>query len=94
MPQYYVSEKKKKSMGLHQHKYTKAQIDYAFISKKWKYSGLNCEAYSYFEGVSSDHPIVTAKIRLSLRRNAARTTTIVHYNRSQLKNRDLQINMC
>ena len=41
----------------------KAQIDYVFINKKWKNSAMNCEAYSSFEGVSSDHRIVTAKIR-------------------------------
>ena len=44
----------------------KAQIDYIFINKKWNNSALNCEAYSSFEGMSSDHRIVTAKIRLSL----------------------------
>ena len=44
----------------------KAHIDYVFINKKWNNSALNCEAYSSFEGVSSDHRIVTAKIRLSL----------------------------
>ena len=59
---------------------TKAQIDYVFINKKWNNSSLNCKAYSSFEGVSSDHLIVTAKIRLSLRRNATRTTTTVHYD--------------
>ena len=48
----------------------KAQIDDILINKKWNNSILNCEAYSSFEGVSSDHQIVTAKIRLSLRRNA------------------------
>ena len=58
---------------------TKAQIDYVFINKKWKNSAVNCEAYSSFEGVSSDHLIVTAKIRLSLRKNTTRTTTTVHY---------------
>ena len=41
---------------------SKAQIDYVFINKKWKNSAMNCEAYSSFEGVSSDHRIVTAKI--------------------------------
>ena len=46
----------------------KAQIDYVFINKKWKNSAINCEAYSSFEGVSSDHRIVTAKIRLSQRK--------------------------
>ena len=33
----------------------KAQIDYIFINKKWNNSAFNCEAYSSFEGVSSDH---------------------------------------
>ena len=47
---------------------SKAQIDYVFINKKWKNSAMNCEAYSSFEGVSSDHRIVMAKIRLSLRK--------------------------
>ena len=44
---------------------TKSQIDYVLINKKWKNSAMNCEAYSSFEGVSTDHRIVTAKIRLS-----------------------------
>ena len=45
---------------------SKAQIDYVLINKKWKNSMMNCEAYSSFEGVSSNHQIVTAKIRLSV----------------------------
>ena len=68
----------------------KAQIDYVFISKKWKNSAINCEAYSSFEGVSSDHRIVTAKIRLSLRKNATRTATIKHYDWALLNNRDIR----
>ena len=44
----------------------KTQIDYLLIIKKWNNSALNCEAYSSFEGVSSDPRIV--------RRNAARST--------------------
>ena len=44
---------------------TKAQIDYILINKKWNNSTLNCEAYSSFEGVSSNHLIVTAKIQLN-----------------------------
>ena len=69
---------------------TKAQIDYVFINKKWNNSALNCEAYSSFEGVSSDHRIVTAKTRLSLWRNAAWTTTTVHYDWSLLFNRNIR----
>ena len=57
------------------------------MNKKWNNSALNCEAYSSFEGVSSDHRIVTAKIRLSLQSNAAKTTT-VYYDWSLFNNRD------
>ena len=53
---------------------------------------MNCEAYSSFEGVSSDHRIVTIKIRLSLGRNAAKTTTTEHYDCSLLNNRDTRDN--
>ena len=68
----------------------KAQIDYVLINKKWKNRTINCEAYSYFEGVSSDHRIVTAKIRLSLRKNATRTATTKHYDWALLNNRDIR----
>ena len=68
----------------------KAQIDYVFINKKWKNSAMNCEAYSSFEGVSSDHRIVTAKIRLSLRKNATRTAATKHYDWVFLNNRDIR----
>ena len=67
----------------------KAQIDYVFIIKKWNNSAFNCKAYSSFEGVSSDHRIVTANIRLSLRRSAAQTTTTVHYDWSLLNKMDI-----
>ena len=69
---------------------SKAQIDYVFINKKWKNSAINCEAYSSFEGVSSDHRIVTAKIRLSLRKNPTRTVTTKHYDWALLNNRDIR----
>ena len=69
---------------------TKAQIDYVLINKKWKNSALNWEAYSSFEGVSTDHRIVTAKIRLSLRKNAKRTATTKHYDWALLNNKDIR----
>ena len=47
----------------------KAKIYYVLMNKKRINSTLNCEAYSSFEGVSSDHQIVMVKIRLSLHRN-------------------------
>ena len=67
----------------------KTQIDYVFMNKKWKNSAMNCEAYSSFEGVSSVHRIVTTKIRLSLRKDATRTTTTKHYEWSLLTNADI-----
>ena len=69
---------------------TKAQIDYDLINKKWKNSAMKCEAYSSFEGVSTDHRIVTAKIWLSLRKNAKRTATTKHYDWAHLNNRDIR----
>ena len=71
-------------------KNSKAQIDYIFINKKWKKSAMNCEAYYSFEGVSSDHRIVTAKLRLSLRKNVTRTATTKHYDWALLNNRDIR----
>ena len=51
---------------------------------------MNYEAYSSFEDVSSDHRIVTAKLRLSLRKNATRTATTKHYDWALLNNRDIR----
>ena len=50
---------------------------------------MKCEAYSSFKSVSSDHRIVTSKIRLILRRNADQTTT-VHYDWSLLNISDIR----
>ena len=69
---------------------SKAQIDYVFINRKWKNSATNCKAYSSFEGVSSDHRIVTAKERLSLRKNATRKAITKHYDWALLNNRDIR----
>ena len=69
---------------------SKAQIDYVFINKKWKNSAMNFEAYSSFEGVSSDHRIVTAKLRLSLRKNATGKATTKHYDWALCNNSDIR----
>ena len=69
---------------------TKAQIDYVFINKKWKISAVNCKAYSSFVDMSSYHRIVTAKIRLSLRKNATRITTTIPYDWALLNNKDIR----
>ena len=47
----------------------KTQVDYILIRRKWKNSLHNCEAYNSFSSVGSDHRILTAKLKLSLRKN-------------------------
>ena len=59
-------------------------------NEKWNNSALNCEACSSFEGVSSDHRIVTIKLWLSLQSNVARTTTTICYDWSLPNNRDIR----
>ena len=51
---------------------------------------MNCEAYSSLESVSSDYRIVTAKIRLSLRKNDTRTATTKLYDWALLNNWDIR----
>ena len=69
---------------------SKAQIDCVFINRKWKNSAMNCKAYSSFEGVSSNHRIVTAKVRLNLRKNTTWKATTKHYDWALLNNRDIR----
>ena len=59
------------------------------MNKKWINSTLNCEAYSSFEGVSSDHWIIRAKIHLSLRKVAVQIISIAQYHWSLLNSRDI-----
>ena len=57
----------------------------------WKNRAMNCKAYSSFDGVFSNHRIVTANIRLSLRKkNATWTATTKHYDWALLNNRDIR----
>ena len=90
MPQYKLQKREGKLWTYTYANNNKAQIDYVFINKKWKNSAMNCEAYSSFEGVSSDHRIVTAKIQLSLRKNTTWTATTKHYDWALLNNRDIR----
>ena len=90
MPQYKFSKKRGKLLTFTYANNTNAQIDYVFINWKWQKNGaMNCEAYSSFGGMSSDHRNVTAKIRLSLRKNATRATTIKHCDWALL-NKDIR----
>ncbi|XP_072017053.1 uncharacterized protein [Amphiura filiformis] len=68
---------------------SKYQLDYVLIRKKWKNSLLNAEAYSTFSSVGSDHRIVSARIRLSLRKSKALSRK-KHYDWKVLCNNKLQ----
>ena len=68
----------------------KAQLDYMLINQKWRNSAMNTEAYNTFEGVSSDHRIVTTSIRLSLRSNKVKSESTPRYDWSSLKNTDIR----
>ena len=62
----------------------RAQLDHILINRKWKNSAINCEAYSTFSTVKSDHRIVTAKFRLSLRVNKNLSKNRVRYDWGKL----------
>ena len=49
----------------------KSQIDYILINNKWKNCPKNCQAYSSFASVGSDHRILSTKLRLSLQFKSA-----------------------
>ena len=90
MPQYKLWKREGELWTYAYASNTKTQIDYVFINKKWNNSVVNCVAYSSFEGVFRDHRRVTVKIRLSLRKNATRTTTTVPYDWALLNNKDIR----
>ena len=46
---------------------SKAQLDYMLIRRKWQNSVKECRPYSSVTSVESDHRIVTADVKLSLR---------------------------
>ena len=56
------------------------------MNRKWSNGSLNCEAYNSFDSVGSDHRIVSAKIRLSLRANKIKSNKSPKYDWSVLKN--------
>jgi hypothetical protein len=56
----------------------KRQLDYILVRKKWRNSVLNTEAYNSMDSVGSDHRLVSAKVRLSLRANKANGRRVKH----------------
>ncbi len=69
----------------------KAQIDYIITRRKWRNPVLNCEAYSTFTNVGSDHRVVSARIRLSLKANCKSPPKRVIYKWNEFsRDKDLQ----
>ena len=46
---------------------SKSQIDFIICRRKWRNTVKNCEAYSSFQSIGSDHRAVIARVKLSLR---------------------------
>ena len=66
-------------------------MDYILVRRKWKNSVLNAQANNSFASIGSDHRIVTATIRLSLRANSRALQKKFKYDWNKLKtNPDLQ----
>ena len=68
---------------------SKSQVDYILVNRKWKNSVKDVEAYSSFSSLGSDHRILTAKIKLSLRMKKSAPRKIP-YDWSALNEPDLQ----
>ena len=68
---------------------SKAQRDYIFITKKWINCAMNQEAYSSFEGISSDHRIILVRIHLTLHRNKKQTIKASQYDWFSLADNDI-----
>ena len=46
---------------------SKLGLDYILVRRKWRNSVHNTEAYNTFSTIGSDHRVVSANVRLSLR---------------------------
>jgi len=67
----------------------KSQVDYILVNRKWKNSVKNSEAYSSFSSLGSDHRIVAAKVKLSLRTSKSPSKG-APYDWKALENPELQ----
>ena len=65
----------------------KSQLDYILINKKWKNSIKNVEEYSSFASIGSDHRVISARLKLSLRKVKTPTQNRL-YNWSALSNNE------
>ena len=68
---------------------SKTQVDYIMVNRKWKNSVHDGQAYNTFSTIGTDHRIVAAKIKLSLRTNKS-VSQRTNYLWSALKEKDLK----
>ena len=88
-PIFQIFQKKKRKLWSYTYpNSSKVQFD-IFINKKLIKNALNCEAYSSFKGVSSDHRIISVKILLSQYRNKKQTDKALRYHWSSIANNDI-----
>ena len=66
----------------------KYQLDYIMIRRKRRNSVKDAQAYNNFASIGSDHRIVSAKVRLSLRSNHKGTMRKIRYDWKMLKDDD------
>ena len=69
---------------------TKSQIDFILIRKKWRNSVKDTEAYNYFNSLGSDHRLVRAKLKLSLRKAVTKPKRTVYDWDEFKRDNDLQ----
>jgi len=62
----------------------KSQIDYILINEKWKNGATDCEAYNSFCAIGSDHRIIAAKVKLSLRQSKSSAAKKLRHDWSKL----------
>jgi hypothetical protein len=67
-------------------------LDYILVNAKWRNSILNSECYSSFASTGSDHRVVTARVRLSLRANIAPLNKKHHDWKALRYNEDIRAN--
>jgi len=68
---------------------SKSQVDYILIRRKWKNTVKNVEAYNTFASNGSDHRVLTARLKLSLRAGK-QPPRKVNYDWKALKDPKLQ----
>ena len=70
---------------------SKAQLDYILVRKKWVNSIKNSREYPSFNSVLSDHKVVSAKIKLSLRTQSKEPGNPMNHVDWKLVTRTLQM---